>query len=352
MATDTPKMELDPKYDDYDFPTTSQDAQSGHPGHTTPEQNAAVVQLRKVLEEEGYTERLDTLTMLRFLRARKFNIELSKKMFVDCEKWRKDFGTDDLAATFEYPEKPQVFDFYPQYYHKTDKDGRPVYIEQYGNIDLNAMYKITTAERMLQNLVTEYERLADPRLPACSRKAGHLLETCCTIMDLKGVGVTRIPSVYGYVKQASAISQNYYPERLGKLYLINAPWGFSSVFSVVKSFLDPVTVQKIHVLGSGYQKELLEQVPKENLPKAFGGTCECEGDCAFSDMGPWKEAEWTKPAAWEKKKEAAKESKEAAKSSDPVPAYPGDAPVELVNDEKAPGEATVSNGTAVAGATQ
>jgi len=26
------------------------------------------------------------------------------------------------------------------------------------------MYKITTAERMLQNLVLEYERLADPRL--------------------------------------------------------------------------------------------------------------------------------------------------------------------------------------------
>ena len=149
------------------------------------------------------------------------------------------------------------------------------------------MYKITTAERMLQNLVVEYEKLADPRLPACSRKSGQLLETCCTIMDLKGVGISKVSSVYGYVKQASAISQNYYPERLGKLYLINAPWGFSSVFSVVKGFLDPVTVQKIHVLGSGYQTELLGQVPKENLPKLFGGTCTCEGGCALSDEGPW-----------------------------------------------------------------
>lgn len=149
------------------------------------------------------------------------------------------------------------------------------------------MYKITTAERMLQNLVVEYEKLADPRLPACSRKSKQLLETCCTIMDLKGVGISKVSSVYGYVKQASAISQNYYPERLGKLYLINAPWGFSSVFSVVKGFLDPVTVQKIHVLGSGYQTELLGQIPKENLPKLFGGTCTCEGGCALSDEGPW-----------------------------------------------------------------
>ena len=178
-----------------------------------------------------------------------------------------------------------------------------MYIEQLGKIDLDAMYKITTAERMLQNLVCEYEKMVDPRLPACSRKAGSLLETCCSIMDLKGVGLSKVSSVYAYVKEASAISQNYYPERLGKLYLINAPWGFSTVFSVVKGFLDPVTVQKIHVLGSGYQKELLGQVPKENLPKILGGDCDCPGGCALSDLGPWRDPQWAKPAAWEKEKE-------------------------------------------------
>ncbi len=108
-----------------------------------------------------------------------------------------------------------------------------MYIEQLGGIDLPAMYKITTGERMLTNLAVEYERLSDPRLPACSRKAGHLLETCCTIMDMKGVGIGRAPQVYGYIKQASAMSQNYYPERLGRFYLINAPWGFSGIWSII-----------------------------------------------------------------------------------------------------------------------
>ena len=177
------------------------------------------------------------------------------------------------------------------------------------------MYKITTAERMLQNLVCEYEKLADPRLPACSRKSGQLLETCCSIMDLKGVGLSKVSSVYGFVKQVSAISQNYYPERLGRLYLINAPWGFSSVFSVVKGFLDPVTVQKIHVLGSGYQSELLTQVPKENLPKLFGGTCECEGSCALSDAGPWQDPQWAKPPKWAQSKNEASTTIENEPSS-------------------------------------
>lgn len=151
---------------------------------------------------------------------------------------------------------------------------------------------------MLQHLVNEYEKLADPRLPACSRKAGKLLETCCSIMDVKGVGFSNVSSVYSYVKDAAAISQNYYPERLGKLYLINAHWAFSGAFGMIKSFLDPVTVQKIHIVGPDYLPKLLEQVPKENLPKEFGGECECPGGCALSDEGPWRDPKWAKPPRW------------------------------------------------------
>ena len=64
--------------------------------------------------------------------------------------------------------------------------------------------------------------------------------------------------------------------------------------------LDPVTVAKIHVLGSGYEKELIAQVPKENLPKRFGGDCQCPGGCEFSDMGPWQEKEWYRTPKWAK----------------------------------------------------
>lgn len=190
-----------------------------------------------------------------------------------------------------------------------------MYIEQFGKIDLGPLYKITTPERMLTNLAVEYERLADQRLPACSRKSGHLLETCCTIMDLKGVTLTRIPSVYSNISQASTLSQNYYPERLGKLYLINAPWGFSTIWSVLKGWIDPVTVQKIKILGSGYQKELLSQIPAENLPVEFGGTCQCEGGCQLSNKGPWTEDEW-------KGSEAAKPEEKKEEATGEAPAEP------------------------------
>lgn len=186
------------------------------------------------------------------------------------------------------------------------------------------MAKITSQERMIQNLVCEYEKMADPRLPACSRKSGYLLETSCSIMDLKGVGIAKATSVYGYLQAVSAISQNYYPERLGKMYVINAPWGFSGVWGVVKRFLDPVTVNKIHILGSGYQKELLAQVPAENLPKQFGGSCDCPGGCQLSDAGPWQDAQWVKPPKWAKKADDSKaiDNTAAGAPTDPVTPQP------------------------------
>jgi len=64
-AAGAKELTLDPKYDDYDYPTTAPTPQNGHPGHTTPEQDAQVHQLRSMLEQAGYTKNLDTLTLVR-----------------------------------------------------------------------------------------------------------------------------------------------------------------------------------------------------------------------------------------------------------------------------------------------
>lgn len=87
--------------------------------------------------------------------------------------------------------------------------------------------------------------------------------------------------------QAAAIGQNRYPETMGKFYIINAPWAFSAVWTVIKPWLDVETVKKVEILGSGYKDIIIQQIPLQNLPKEFGGACECEGGCSLSDAGPW-----------------------------------------------------------------
>jgi len=116
-----------------------------------------------------------------------------------------------------------------------------------------------------------------------------MIETSCTILDLKSLPIRQLLTLYSYLQEASKIGELIYPERMGKFFIINCPAGFSLVWSLAKRFLDPVTVEKIVVLGKDYQGVLKECIDEENLPREFGGLCECEGGCMFSDAGPWNE---------------------------------------------------------------
>ena len=142
-----------------------------------------------------------------------------------------------------------------------------MYIERLGFINITELRKITTQERQLKSLVLEYEKFLADRLPACSHAVGHPVETSCTILDLKNVGIKAFWNVKDYVQETSNIGQNYYPETMGKFYIINAPWAFTAVWAVIKPWLDEVTVEKIDIIGSSYKEKLLAQIPAENLPK-------------------------------------------------------------------------------------
>ena len=74
------------------------------------------------------------------------------------------------------------------------------------------------------------------------------------------------------------------------VYVINAPWAFTTVWSFVKPWLDEVTVRKINIVAHHDVKStLLSQIDAASLPKQFGGTCNCPGGCSLSDAGPWKD---------------------------------------------------------------
>lgn len=271
------------------------------PGHLSAAQETALKEFRQQLTSEELIpadwealvqrieyNRFDDQTLLRFLRARKFDLPKAKLMWANNEKWRKQFGADEIAANgFDYPEQSQVVKYYPQFYHKTDNDGRPVYIEQLGKLDINKLYAITTQDRQLKRLVSEYEKFLRDRLPASSKMMGHLVETSCTILDLNNAGISTFYKVKDYVRAASAIGQNNYPEVMGHMFIINAPYLFSTVWSLIKPWLDEATVRKIHILGKNYKPELLQYIPAENLPADLGGTCKCPAGCEMSDAGPW-----------------------------------------------------------------
>ena len=180
---------------------------------------------------------------------------------------------------------------YPHGYHKTDKQGRPIYIELLSKVNIPELFKLTTEERFMKYYIKEYERLMKYRFPSCSQKADRIIEQSLTILDVEGLGITSLTGkTKEFVKISADIAQNYYPEMLGQMFLINASFFFSAIWTLVKGFLDEKTRNKITVEKSYYQKKLLELVDTENLPLFLGGSCTCpdiEGGCLHGDIGPW-----------------------------------------------------------------
>ena len=67
--------------------------------------------------------------------------------------------------------------------------------------------------------------------------------------------------------------------------MLNASLLFRSFYATVKVFLDTKTKSKIKVFGNDYKNALLEKIDSQNLPKVFGGECECSGGACLVMRG-------------------------------------------------------------------
>ncbi|KAJ3270475.1 cytosolic factor, phosphatidylinositol/phosphatidylcholine transfer protein [Terramyces sp. JEL0728] len=229
----------------------------------------------------------DDARLLRFLRSRSLKVALAEQKLLESDKWKEETDVQHIIDHFVFEEAGKVFKLLPAYYHKTDKDGRPMLIESTKYLKMQELKKVTTEERFMKNHIFEIEKSEKYRCKASSKKHDKHVDSLFQLIDVEGVSMFQFNEIRLGLDQISKITSDYYPEILGKMVIINAPYIFTVIFSILKMVIDPRTMGKIEILGSNYKEVLLQHVDAHNLPVEYGGTCQCEGGCG--DIGPWND---------------------------------------------------------------
>eukprot|EP00794_Sanderia_malayensis_P007065 gene7065-7860_t len=90
-----------------------------------------------------------------------------------------------------------------------------------------------------------------------------IIDNFCIILDLGGFSLSNMD--YTHAKRIIWIMQNCYPERLGVCLIVNSPWIFYGCWSIIKLWLNEVTVSKIVFIQN--KEDLADFINIDKLPK-------------------------------------------------------------------------------------
>jgi hypothetical protein len=241
-------------------------------------QTIALEQFQKQIQ----TSLRETLTendCLRFLRARKWEVDKAVEL---AEKWYEWYyspipgGNGATPANILDKPDPKEHIFKrltPHSMMGVDKSGHPIYWEMTGLVSTRfiELIKHISLDELVARHVRQQE-LSIRRVQYQSQLLGHPIEKQICIMNLKDLSYSLDTRALATFHKTLAIDQVYYPERLQYLFMINAPWFFTATWSMIKNWIDPVTADKIKILGSNFLETLKEHIPEDQIPPEFGGT--------------------------------------------------------------------------------
>ncbi|KAI9140960.1 CRAL-TRIO domain-containing protein [Paraphysoderma sedebokerense] len=302
----------------------------------SPDMNKALRELRELLEDDiqkknvtaaEYGEdilKITDDTLARFLIARENIVAKAYTQLLTSYRYRHAQNLDKIFSSFPqdsshsrlssdeskcipYPIRrhPFIPDHNPPYkqlndrilqvvkylgggsFHGFAKSGASVFIERVGLYDIKGLYKscAKTDLEWTHCIVNEccFEVIMSRLL--IGKSGGGTEEShksnikfndkMFVIFDCSGMGWHQfhMPAL-PYLRAITQIDQDYYPERLEKVVLVNAPGMFSRIWSIIKGWIDKKVADKVMILGSNYQSTLLDLVDPTTLPKYLGGQCQ------------------------------------------------------------------------------
>ncbi|KAI1160488.1 CRAL-TRIO domain-containing protein [Nemania serpens] len=269
---------------------------TGHLGHLTEHETQALADFKVLLQEKGLYRpgplpSHDDPTLLRYLRARKWVPQDAYVQFSETEKFRDANEIEKLYDTIDIDSYEASRKLYPRFTGRRDKRGIPIYVFQIRHLDSKAVadYERSTETTYskaktdgktppkLLRLFALYENLTRFVQPLASQCVDRVdaqtpITLSTNIVDISHVSLRMFWNLKAHMQAASQLATAHYPETLDRIFIIGAPYFFSTVWGWIKRWFDPVTVSKIFILSDHDILPVLTTfMALENIPKSYGG---------------------------------------------------------------------------------
>ncbi|KAF5876454.1 putative cral trio domain-containing protein [Botrytis fragariae] len=212
--------------------------------------------------------------LLRFLRARKWDVDKALVMMISTMRWRaSDMHVDDdimkngeLAAVEDEKstnaeKKRHAEGFLMQmrsgksFLHGLDKAGRPMCFVR-ARLHKQGEQSEESLERYTVFIIESARMLLEPPV-----------DTACVVFDMTGFSLANMD--YGPVKFMIKCFEANYPESLGVVLVHRAPWVFQGIWKIIRGWLDPVVASKVQFTNN--VEEMSEFVPRSQILAELGG---------------------------------------------------------------------------------
>ncbi|KIW26774.1 uncharacterized protein PV07_06583 [Cladophialophora immunda] len=280
--------------------TTTADPLTGTLNHLNPIQEQKLHEFKDRLREGGWWSpdgvngkpTHDDGTLLRYLRARKFDVQGAIGQFTETEQWLKEQRVEELYDNFDIEAYEKARLMYPQWTGHRDKRGIPIYVYVIKGLDSKNVQRYQKDSQAYKDSLPNHKNLATPAkllplfalyqnllnfvLPLVSTLERPNPEVPVTnstnIVDISGVGLTQFWNLKAHMQDASILATAHYPETLDRIFIIGAPAFFPTVWGWIKRWFDPVTVSKIFILSKNDVKPTLAKfMDTKDFPKRYGG---------------------------------------------------------------------------------
>ncbi|CAI5674834.1 unnamed protein product [Oreochromis niloticus] len=246
-------------------------------GDLTPLQESCLIRLRQWLQETHKGKIPKDQHVLRFLRARDFNLDKAREFLCQSLTWRRQHQVDFLLDTWKRPQLLQ--DYYSGGWHHHDKDGRPLYILRLGQMDTKGLVRALGEEALLRQVLSINEE-GLRRCEENTRVFGRPISSWTCLVDLDGLNMRHLwrPGIKALLRIIEIVEANY-PETLGRLLILRAPRVFPVLWTLVSPLIDENTRKKFLVYaGNDYQGPggLVDYIDREIIPDFLQGDCMCD----------------------------------------------------------------------------